>query len=151
MSRNILLALTTVMLSLAFPALRAQDAPTYKLPNTEPLVTLALPDGFKYGDVSVAVSKALLAETWENLGWEGPVTTASTKQSRVNIKVFALASATDVKFYTEYAAESKITPEKCRQIVLGKVRDLERAIADALKLDFRKAKGAGTVDQATAS
>ena len=109
---------------------------------------MALPDGLELRNVSLAVSKALVEEKWENLGWEGNVTTATTKQSHINIKVFALASAADVKFYAEYAAENKSTEEKCRQITLRELRALEKIIAEKLSLYFHKAKGEETVDRA---
>ena len=150
MSRHIFLAFIAAMLSLASPCLQAEDAPL-ALPVGEPLVTLALPDGFETSKVSIAVSKALVAETWENLGWEGNITTATTKQSHINIKVFANASASAVKFYTETTPENNATEAKCRQVALSKVRELERTIATQLKLYFRKAKGDDTVDQATTS
>jgi len=136
-------------MSLGAPCLRAEDAPSPILPSGKPIVTLALSNGLKYNNISIAVSKALAAETWENLGWEDAVTTGTTKQSHVNIKIFVLASASDVKFYAKYTPETKITDEKCQQIVLGKIRELERIIADELNLNFRKAKGSEAVDQAT--
>lgn len=150
MHRHIYLALIAAALSLTPPLLQAEDAPL-TLPATEPLITLALPDGFDISKVSIAISKAFVAETWENLGWDGDITTATTRQSRIDIKVAAHASATAIKFYAETSTEKKITEEKRRQVALDKVRDLERAIATELALNFRKAKGDETIDQATTS
>lgn len=149
MSRYLCLTIIVIVLSLPFPSLRAQEAPSI-LPTGEPLITLALPDGFDTRNVSIAVSKALVADTWENLGWEGPITTATIKQSNINIKVFALASATEVKFFAEYTPEKAIAEDKCRRVALNKVRELEKTIATQLNLSFRKAKGDETVDRATA-
>jgi hypothetical protein len=148
MARFLNLWIVATALFLTFPGLRAEDAPLV-IPAGEPLATLVLPDGFDTGKISIAVSKALVTETWENLGWEGAVTTATTKQSRINIKVFALASASEIKFFAEYSPENKATEEKCRQVALSKVRELERTIATKLNLYFRKAKGDETVDRAT--
>jgi hypothetical protein len=150
MSRLLTLLMIATAFFLTHPSLRAEDTPL-SLPVGEPLATLALPDGFNSQKVSVAVSKALVADTWENLGWEGAITTATIKQSRINIKVFALASATDVKFFAEYTPEKSMAEEKCRQIALNKVRELEKTIATQLNLTFRKAKGDETIDRATAS
>ena len=145
---NFAVVVAALFLTLPCPCLRAEDTPL-AIPAGEPLATLALPDGFDSGKVSIAVSKALVTETWENLGWEGNVTTATTKQSRINIKVFAISSASDIKFYAETSSENKATEEKCRQVALSKVRDLEKTIAIQLKLYFRKARGDETVDRAT--
>ena len=141
------LAIIAVSLLLSSFVLRAADS-AFALPAGDPLAIMALPDGLELRNVSLAVSKALVEEKWENLGWEGNVTTATTKQSHINIKVFALASAADVKFYAEYAAENKSTEEKCRQITLRELRALEKIIAEKLSLYFHKAKGEETVDRA---
>ena len=148
MFRFLNFAAIATALFLTLPSLRSEDTPL-TLPAGDPLATLVLPDGFDTGKISIAVSKALVAETWENLGWEGNITTATTKQSRINIKVFAISSASNIKFYAETSPENKATEEKCRQVALSKVRDLERTIATQLKLYFRKAKGEETVDRAT--
>jgi hypothetical protein len=128
--------------------LQAQS-PSFVLPSAEPTTTLALPNGLKLSDVSLSVSKALAELEWENLGWEGNTTTATSKQSRIIIKVFAVASAADVKFYTEYTNEAKVSEERCKQIALRQLRALEKNIAEQLKLYFRKAKGDDTADRAT--
>jgi hypothetical protein len=111
---------------------------------------LALPDGLKASDVSLAVSKALVADGWENLGWEGSVTTATTKQGKVNIKVFAFAGSAEVKLYAEYTTENSMPEEKRRQVAIRALRTLEKVIAEKLGLAFRKAKGDETVDRAVA-
>jgi hypothetical protein len=124
--------------------------PTPALPAGDPVTTLTLPNGLQVKDVSVAVSKALVALEWENLGWDGDVTTATSKQSRVVVKVFALASAANVKFYATYTQDGSVSDEKCKQIALRQFRTLEKNVAEKLNLYFRKAKGDSTVDQATA-
>lgn len=142
--------LLVASLSLLLFGLRAEDAPSpFTLPSSEPLTVLLLPNGLKQSDVSVAISKALVEEQWENLGWEGNVTTATSLQSRVNLKVFAIAGAADVKLYASYSSEKNIAEEKCRKIALRQLRYLERTIATTLKLNFRQAKGEDTVDKAT--
>jgi len=143
------LAFTAVLFSVLFCGLRAEDSP-FVLPAGAPLATLALPKGLELRNVSLAVSKALMDEGWENLGWEGNVTTATTKASRVNIKVFALASAADVKLYAQYSSSSSVAADKCRQISVRELRSLGKTIATKLNLSFRKAKTDGGVDQAVA-
>jgi hypothetical protein len=141
------LAFTAVLFSIVFCSLRAEVSP-FALPAGAPLATLALPSGIEMGKVSIAVSKALMADGWENLGWEGNVTTATTKASRVNIKVFALASTAEVKLYAQYSSGSNVAPDKCRQISVRELRSLGKTIATKLNLSFRKAKMDGGVDQA---
>jgi len=144
------LALTAVILSSLLPALKAEDPSPFTLPAGDPLAVLVLPEGLDVTNVGIAVSKALVGERWENLGWEGHLTTATIKKSRVNIKVFALASAADVKLYAQYSSESNLAEEKCQQVALRELRSLEKTVAEQLKLTFRKAKGEETVDRATA-
>jgi len=100
------------------------------------------------GNVSIAVSKALVEARWENLGWEGNVTTATTKKSRIIIKVFALAAASEVKFYASYSSDNNVTEEKFRQVAVRELRSLGRDVAEKLNLTYRKAKGDDTVDRA---
>ena len=140
--------ITAAVLSFLLPSLRAADTP-FALPKAAPLATMIFSDGLALKDISIAVSKALVADGWENLGWEGNVTTATAKQSRISIKVFVLASAAEVKLYAEYTSDNNATEEKCRTVSLRALRSLEKAIAEALKLSFRKAKGEETVDRAT--
>jgi hypothetical protein len=135
-------------LSFLLPSLRAEDSP-FTPPAGDPLAAMVLPDGLVVNNVALAVSKALVAEDWENLGWEGNVTTATIKKSRVNIKVFALASAADVKLYAQYSTESNAAEEKCRQVAQRQLKSLEKIIAEKLNLSFHKAKGDETVDRAT--
>ncbi len=141
--------ITTVVAVLSFGLLNlcAKDSP-FALPAGEPLATLALPDGLNRGDVSIAVSKVLVAANWENLGWEGNVTTATTKKSRITLKVFVLSAASEVKFYATYTSENKVTEDKLRQMAVRELRALGRDIAEELNLTYRKAKGDGTVDRA---
>jgi hypothetical protein len=138
-----------VLLSFLSSGLRA-DGSSFALPAGDPLTVLALPEGLELRNVSLAVSKALVAEGWENLGWEGNVTTATAKVSRVNIKVYALASASDIKLYALYSSESNMTEEKCRQASVRELRTLEKTIAGKLELTFRKAKGDDVADHAEA-
>jgi hypothetical protein len=149
MTHYLRLAITTVVLSFLLPILQAEDSP-FTLPAGEPLAILALSDGLDVTNVGIAVSKALVEERWENLGWEGHLTTATIKKSRVNIKIFALASAAEVKLYAQYSSESNVAEEKCQQVALRELRSLEKMVAEKLKLTFRKAKGEETVDRATA-
>lgn len=144
--------LTAFITLLSFPLfnLRAEDtASAFTLPSSEPLTVLLLPEGFKQSDVSVAISKALLEEQWENLGWESNITTATSLQSRVNLKVFAVTNASDVKLYVSYSSEKNVPDDKCKKVALRQLRFLERTIATKLKLIFRQAKGDETVDRAT--
>jgi len=143
------LTITALVFAFSIPILSAQT-PSFVLPAGSPLTMLALPDGLKANDVSLAVSKALVADEWENLGWEGSVTTATTKQGKVNIKVFALAGSTEVKLYAEYKTENNMPEDKRRQVAVRALRSLEKVIAEKLGLAFRKAKGDETVDRATA-
>jgi len=143
------LTFAAVFLAFLFSGLRAEVTP-FTLPAGAPLATLVLPAGLQLRDVSLAVSKALVEESWENLGWEGNVTTATTKASRVNIKVFALASAADVKLYAQYSSDSGVAADKCRQTSVRELRSLEKVIAAKLDLAFHKAKTEGAVDQAEA-
>ena len=144
------LSITFVVFALSLPILRA-DSSAFVLPPGDSLATLALPEGLKVGNVSIAISKALVANGWENLGWEGSVTIADIKKSRVNIKVFAVAAAAEVKLYATYSAENnKTTEERCRQVAVRELRGLEQTIAEKLELIFRKAKGEATVDRAEA-
>jgi len=131
------------------PSLRAGDFPP-ALPAGDPLATLALPDGLGASNVSLAVSKALVEDEWENLGWEGSVTTATIKKSRVTIKVFALTGAAYVKLYAQYSSESRLSEDKCRQIALRELRSLEETISEKLGLSFHKAKGQDSIDRASA-
>jgi len=149
LTMRLLFRLTITIWAFAFsiPALSAQS-PSFVPPAGSPLAMLVLPDGLKANDVSLAVSKALVVDEWENLGWEGSVTTATTKQSKINIKVFALAGAAEVKFFAEYTTENNIPEDKRRQVVLRALRSLEKVIAEKLGLAFHKAKGDETVDRA---
>lgn len=132
-----------------FPSLRAADSQPV-LPTGNPLATLALPGELGSSNISLAVSKALLEAEWENLGWDGSVTTATIKKSRVNIKVFALTGAADVKLYAQYSSENKLSEDKCRQIALRELRTLEETISEKLSLSFHKAKGQDPIDRASA-
>lgn len=144
------IAIIVSMLSLCLPNLRAEES-LFALPVGEPLATLALPEGLKLGNVSIAVSKALVEARWENLGWEGNVTTATAKKSRITIKVFALAAATEVKFYASYTSDNNVSEEKFRQVAVRELRSLGRDVAEKLNLTYRKAKGDDTVDRAEQS
>jgi len=147
--RNFLrLTFATLILSFLIPCLRADDSP-FTLPAGEPMATLLLPEGLALGNVSIAISKALVEEEWENLGWEGNVTTAVSKHSRVNMKVFAVATATGVQLYAAFSSENNGADDKSRQVVLRQLRSLEKTIAAKLNLSFKKAKGEETVDRAT--
>jgi len=140
--------ITAAVLSFLLPGLRAEDSP-FTPPAGDPLAMMLLPDGLVASNVSVAISKALVEEEWENLGWEGNVTTATIRKSRVNIKVFVLAVATDVKLYAQYSSESNVSEEKCRQTAQRELKSLEKTIAEKLNLSFHKAKGDETADRAT--
>lgn len=131
-------------------SLRAQTpSPAFVLPQGEPVATLTLPEGLKAQEVSLAVSKALVAQEWENLGWEGNLTTATTVQSKITIKLYAQTTATEVKFFASFSSEKNVPEEKSRQIALRQLRPLEKSIAEALGLAFRKGKGeTNVVDQA---
>jgi hypothetical protein len=142
------ITIAAAALSFLLPSLRAEDTP-FTLPAGEPLAMMSLPDGLVASNVSVAISKALVEEEWENLGWEGNVTTATMRKSRVNIKVFALAGVTDVKLYAQYSSESNVPEDKCRQTAQRELKSLEKTIAGKLNLSFHKAKGDETADRAT--
>ena len=131
------------------PSLAAQSEP-FVPPPGDPLAMLVLPDGLKANDVSIAVSKALMTDEWENLGWEGSVTTATIKLGKVNVKIFAIAASTEVKLYADYTADKNVPEEKRRQVTVRALRSLEKVIAEKLGLDFRKARGDETVDRAVA-
>jgi len=142
------ISIAAAVLALLFSSLRAADSP-FTPPAGDPLAGMVLPDGLAVSNVSLAISKALVEEEWENLGWEGNVTTATIKKSRVNIKVFALAGAANVKLYAQYSTESNLTEEKCRQIAQRELKSLEKVVAEKLNLSFHKAKGDETFDRAT--
>ena len=144
------ISIAAAVLALLFSSLRAADSP-FTPPAGDPLAGMVLPDGLAVSNVSLAISKALVEEEWENLGWEGNVTTATIKKSRVNIKVFALAGAANVKLYAQYSTESNLTEEKCRQIAQRELKSLEKVVAEKLNLSFHKAKGDETFDRATGS
>jgi hypothetical protein len=151
MKRFLRLTVLIASFSVLFFGLRAEDTPSpFTLPSSEPLTVLLLPNGLKQSDVSVAISKALLEEQWENLGWEGSITTATSLQSKVNLKVFVIAGASDVKLYASYSSEKNVPEDKCKKIALRQLRYLEKTISVALKLNFHQAKGDDTVDKATA-
>lgn len=150
MSPKFCLLIAVFAFAFLLPNLRAEDS-AFALPTGEPLATLTLPEGQSMSAVSVAVSKALIQAEWENLGWEGNVTTATVKKSRIAIKVFAVAAASEIKLYATYTSESNIAEEKCRQIALRGLRSLEEVIAEKLNLLFRKGKGDTTVDRAVTS
>lgn len=112
------------------------------------MAILAMPPGMDQGKVSVAVSKALVEEQWENLNWERNVTIATTVQSKITIKVYAVATAADVKFYANFTSEKEIQEEKFKRLAQRQIGYLEKAIATKLSLTFKKAKGDMLVDQA---
>lgn len=131
------------------PRLHAQEtSPAFVLPAGDPMAILALPDGLKQGDVSVAVSKALVEEQWENLGWERNITTATTVQSKITIKVYAVATAADVKFYANFTSEKEVPEEKFKRLAQRQIGYLEKTITTKLNLAFKKGKGDTLVDQA---
>jgi len=144
------ITIAAAVFALLFPSLRAEDSP-FTPPAGDPLAGMVLPDGLAVSNVSLAISKALVEEEWENLGWEGNVTTATIKKSRVNIKVFALAGAANVKLYAQYSTESNLSEDKCRQIAQRELKSLEKVVAEKLNLSFHKAKGDETFDRATGS
>ncbi|MFT3783869.1 MAG: hypothetical protein QM790_17805 [Nibricoccus sp.] len=141
---------STLLFSLVFTTAKAEESSAFKLPAEEPLAILSLPAGLDQTNVGVAVSKALVEEQWENLSWERNVTTATSVQSHVSIKVFAVATASDVKFYATYTSEKNTPEEKCRKITLRQLGYLEKTIATKLNLAFRKSKGDSNIDQAVA-
>lgn len=133
----------------ALPALRAQEfSPAFVLPAGDPIAILAMPAGMEQSKVSVAVSKALVEEQWENLGWERNITTATTVQSKITIKVYAVATAADVKFYANFTSEKEVPEEKFKRLAQRQIGYLEKTIAIKLNLSFKKAKGDSVVDQA---
>lgn len=137
-------------LTFALPGLRAQElSPAFTLPVGDPMAILALPDGMDKTKVSVAVSKALVEEQWENLGWERNITTATTVQSKITIKVYAVASSSDVKFYANFTSEKEVAEEKFKRLSLRQIGYLEKTIAAKLELKFKKAKSDSIIDQAT--
>jgi len=149
--KKVLPALLFLALLINLPVLRAEDAPSaFTLPDGDPMAILALPDGSEQSKVSIAVSKALVEEQWENLGWQYNITTATTVQSKITIKVFAVATAADVKFYANYTSEKEVPEEKFRRLAQRQIGYLERTIAAKLNLVFKKAKGDGIADQAVA-
>jgi len=137
-----------VLFFFILPSLRADDSP-FTPPAGDPLAILALPDGLVLSNISVAVSKALVSQDWENLGWDGNITTATIKKSHVNIKVFVLAGVSEVKLFAQYSPENNMAEEKCHQIALRELRSLEKIVAKKLSLSFHEARGEETVDRAT--
>lgn len=136
-------------IAFAVPALWAQEfSPAFVLPAGDPMAILALPDGMDQNKVAIAVSKALVEEQWENLGWERNITTAITTHSKITIKVYAVATAADVKFYANYTSEKEVTEEKFKRLALRQIGYLEKTLAAKLSLNFHKAKGDNLVDQA---
>ncbi len=131
------------------PVVRAQDAASpFELPAGDPMAILSLPDGLDKGKVSVAVSKSLLEEQWENLGWENNITTATLEQSKLTLKVFAVTNPADVKFYANYKSEKEVANERFQKIATREITRLEKRLAANLNLEFKKAKGDSIVDQA---
>jgi hypothetical protein len=118
------------------------------LPPGDPLAVMMFPDGTGQQKISVAVSQALVAEEWQNLNWDHNVTIATTEQSRVQLKLYAVSGATDVKFHVVMSSEKNIAEDRMRKVALKQVRSLERTIAEKLKMDFKQAKGDSNVDTA---
>ncbi|MFT3869211.1 MAG: hypothetical protein QM715_12200 [Nibricoccus sp.] len=133
----------------ALPVLRGQElSPAFTPPPGDPIAILAMPAGMDQSKVSVAVSKALVEEQWENLGWERNVTTATTVQSKITIKVYAVATAADVKFYANFTSDKEVPEDKFKRLAQRQIGYLEKTIATKLNLSFKKAKGDSMVDQA---
>ena len=127
---------------------KADDpSPAFVLPSKDPMLVLMLPDGTGQQKISIAVSQALLAEEWENLNWDHNVTIATTEDSRIKIKVFAVAGDTDVKLFAALSTEKNIPDDRMKKVAIKALRSLEKAIAVKLKLDFRPDKN-GTTDSA---
>lgn len=147
--KKFLSSLLVLSLLFALPALRADESPSpFTLPTEEPMAILALPDGSDASKVNLAVSKALAEEQWENLNWLGNITIATTVQSKITIKVFTVATSTEVKFYASYTSEKEVAEEKFRRLAQRQINFLEKTIAAKLNLVFKKAKGDSMVDQA---
>lgn len=142
--------LVGVCLLLSVSSVKADDpSPAFAPPTKDPAVVLLLPDGTGKDKISVAVSQALLAEGWGKLGWENNITTAITEASRVDIKVYAVASPIDVKFYVKTSSEKNVAEDRMKKVAVKELRSLEKTIAEKLKLEFHPAKN-GTTDSATA-
>jgi hypothetical protein len=147
--QKVLSSLLFVSILLALPGLRAAETPTpFTLPGNDPIAILALPDGMDRSKVSVAVSKALVEEQWDNLNWQDNITIATTVQSKITIKVFAVSTSADVKFYVSNVSEKEVADEKFRRLAQRQIGYLEKTITAKLNLVFKKAKGDSVVDQA---
>lgn len=147
--KNFLPLLLCLSFVCMLPVVRAQDAASpFELPAGDPMAILSLPDGLDKGKVSVAVSKSLLEEQWENLGWENNITTATLEQSKLTLKVFAVTNPADVKFYANYKSEKEVANERFQKIATREITRLEKRLAANLNLEFKKAKGDSIVDQA---
>lgn len=136
------------LIALSCFAQAEEASPAFTLPAGDPLTTLVIPEGFTAQDISVAVSQALLAEKWKNLNWYRNITIATTEESRVDIKVFAVAGAADVKLYATMSSDRDLGDERLRKVTVRELHSLEKMIAKKLKLVFREARGDEKVDSA---
>ena len=147
MRKHLLFAITTAIMSLSFASLKAEDA--FVLPAGEPQLTITFPIPREPKDVTIAVSKALIAETWDNLAWSGTITSATVTHHHVNIKVFVVTSPTHVKLYSTWTEEGNVSEEKGHKTAEHYLEKLEKKITKELNLDLHKGRGSDGSDIAT--
>jgi hypothetical protein len=148
MRKHLLLTIAATILSFASPFLKGDDAAPV-LPAGEPLLTLNFPAQLEKKDVSLAVSKALVKEKWENLAWAGDVTSATIQQRHINIKVFVVANTKQVKIYALHVAEDDSSEEKGEKVTLRYLDKLEEAITKDLHFTLYKGRGRDGTDVAS--
>ncbi|MFT3783867.1 MAG: hypothetical protein QM790_17795 [Nibricoccus sp.] len=139
--------LAASILSLAATGLKAEDAPA--LPAGEPKLTMTFPTPHDFQAVTVAVSKALIGEDWQNLAWFDTTTTATIEHSKATIKVFVVSSPFHVKLYSTVTEPEGVSEEKARKVDAQYLEKLEKRIARELGLHLNKGRGKDGSDVAT--